>query len=193
MTVEIDKYVNATTDTRTPKWGTVGANPWLDAGDASYISSAGNNFKSGDYSFPNSAGGGSDIINSVKLRFKDRIGNINGMNTVDVYVYDGTSWSYAGSLAPSWILFQYDIDIDVSAILNSWAKINAANVYVQLIRFDGYAIAISELIRVVDYTPSAAAPTTRGDGLTWIICMLKRRLPRFRYATKTLEILNKGK
>lgn len=149
---EEDAWVNATTDTRAPAWGKWGDYPWLDVGDISHINTHTSGALSGDYSFPTSSGNGT--IYGVKLRFKDCIANELSENYVAVYVYDGSSWYEAGILAPTWLNFNYDTDLDVSTILNTWDKINAAQVYVRFGGFDNYDIDISECIRVVFYDPT---------------------------------------
>lgn len=154
MPVETDKYVNATTDTEVPKWVTTGANPWLNADDASYIRSSTLNQKSGDYSFPASAGAPTDHINSVALRFRDKYGVNPG--AYEIFVYDGSAWTDVGNLTPLNLAFTDEADFDVSAILNSWAKINACLVYVKNLGNVTHVPYISELRRIVDYTPSGA-------------------------------------
>jgi hypothetical protein len=144
-------YVNAINDVKTPRWNEVGSAPYLDAGTTSYIWTDGAYYLSGNYSFPTSAGWGT--INSVKLRFTDRIVNAAGNDYVEVYVWDGTSWYLvSGVLAPTWIAYQYDTDLDVTSILNTWAKINAAEFYLEFLRTDPYGIYIAEGLRVIDYT-----------------------------------------
>ena len=187
MTVETDKYVNSWSHAYTPHWGITGSSPYLDADDVSYISCntvAKNLYKEGDFDFPNSAGSPSDTINSVKLRFRDSISNLGSNNYYTAYVYDGTNWFKVADMFPAWTAFTDEADQDVSAILNTWTKINACQVYVQFVGFDNYLVKISECRRIVDYTAAGVAPTYHGDGLTCLVYMLKRRLPRFRYATR---------
>lgn len=164
---EDDQWVNATTDTETPKWNTIGANPWLDTNDTSYIDTNVDGRKSGDYSFPNS--GGSGTIDSVFIRMRDRRSLVSGLNNYDVYLYDGSSWQIiASGLIPSNTFFMDEIDIDVSAILNTWTKINSAQIYVVFHKFGTSTVIIyvSQCIRIVNYTVSAVQ-TCQGDGLVW--------------------------
>jgi len=151
-------YVNATTNTETPAWLTIGSNPWLDQGDTSYIHTHINGRKSGDYSFPTSEGEGE--IDSVQLQFTDYIANINGVNYYQVYLYDGSAWHNLGSQAPTWSQWQKEAPMDISSILNTWAKINACKVYVLMIANDTYDIYVSELVRIVTYRKAT------GVGLT---------------------------
>jgi len=180
MTVET-LWVNADTDTETPKWGTVGSNPYLDASDSDYIDVGGSKndqHKSGDFSFPTT--GASGTINSVNLQFRDKCVSPADNDSYSVWVYDGLAWHYITDVFPSTTGFSWEAMIDVSAILGTVAKINAAKVYVIYNwNLGNSAIYVSQLTRIVDYTPSVVTPTARGDGLVWIVSTLKPKLPKF--------------
>jgi len=159
MVVE-EVYTNAF-DARVVDWLETGASPYLNDSDANYIVAATDLINEGDWTFPNSAGSGA--INSVKLRVELK-GSKTEVGDVAVYVWDGTSWVLAGYATPTtsyaWI------EIDVSAILNTWAKINGAEVYFQYLKTFTGSTVVRRLTRKVDYTEAVAAVEFQGDGLT---------------------------
>jgi hypothetical protein len=131
-------------------WSVSGANPYLQSGDGEYISSRTNGALESNFGFANSAGSGT--INSVKLRLRDKIQNLDSLNTYTVEVYDGSSWTSIGSFAPAGTSFANQPLKDVSAILNTWAKINACLIRLTCNRVDNYYVYVSAASRVVDYT-----------------------------------------
>ena len=149
MTVE-EVYTNAF-DARLVAWTEIGDTPYLNDSDTNYIYTGTSLRTEGDWTFPNSAGSGT--INSVKLRLESLI-NPAGVGFVEVYVWDGSAWVLAGNvgLGEDYAWFE----LDVSAILNTWAKINGAEVYVRYILVEppGYGY-VRRLTRKVDYTPLA--------------------------------------
>jgi len=151
MTVE-EVYTNAF-DARLVAWTEIGDTPYLNDSDTNYIYTGTSLRTEGDWTFPNSAGSGT--INSVKLRLESLI-NPADVGFVEVYVWDGTAWVYTGyvGLGEAYAWFE----LDVSAILNTWAKINGAEVYVKyvLVEPPGYGY-VRRLTRKVDYTAGGAA------------------------------------
>jgi hypothetical protein len=152
MTVE-EVYTNNFDSTYTA-WTETGVTPYLHDSDADYISRASSTlltYKEGNWSFPSSAGYGT--IYSVKLRLEMTRSDVNGDAYLYIYVWDGSSWvQLSPFLIPSTVYAWYEFD--VSSILNTWAKINGAKVYVEL----GLASVtdttyIRRLTRKVDYAP----------------------------------------
>lgn len=149
-------------DASTVAWVEVGNSPYLHDTDADYIDRASSklaSYQEGNWTFPASAGSGT--INSVKLRVEDRRSNASGDASVVIYVWDGSAWN-ALSLFCSWTAYAWE-EIDVSAILNTWAKINAAKVYVVLGRAGVQTDTsyIRRLTRKVDYAPVSAQSLLR--------------------------------
>jgi len=162
MTVE-ELYVNAF-DSTYIEWTEVPPTPYLDNNDLNYIyvtTSKINMFKEGCWTFPSSSGSGT--INSVKLRFESKRSNVSGDAGVSVYVWDGSSWFfYDGALFPISTSYGWE-ELDVSSILNSWAKINAAKIYLET----QTAIGITDTVyyrrctRKVDYGVVAVIASKR--------------------------------
>lgn len=139
---------------------------YLNDNNTDYIYIALANALEGDFGFPASAGSGT--INSVKLRFETKISKALGNNDVEVYVWDGSSYNRAGILAPTSTSYGWE-ELDVSAILDTWAKINAAKIYLKLIRFDAYAIYVRRATRKADYTAVAVGVSkSYSDGLVCV-------------------------
>ena len=153
MTVE-EVYVNAF-DNGLHAWTAVGNSPYLHDTDADYIDRLTSKtavYDEGAWFFPNSAG--SNTINSVKLRFETHRNKLTADDDgVVVYVYDGTSWINAGSIPVTGTSYAWE-EIDVSSILNSWAKINGAEVYLETTK----AMSVTDVVyvrrctRKVDYS-----------------------------------------
>jgi hypothetical protein len=186
MTTE-NALVNSYGANYSPTWTLVGASPYLDAGVTSYIYLAGsvnNGRKCGNFGFPSSAGSGTIV--SVQIQFMDEIASMNSKNAYHPWLYDGSAWHDLGVQVPETTSWALNTAIDVSSILSSWAKINAASLYVVFVGADSYSLGIAEGHRIVNYTPPSAAapPSMVGDGLTYIISRarrdLNRRFPAFR-------------
>ena len=156
MTVE-EVYTNSFDNTYVD-WTEVGNSPYLHDTDTDYIdklTSKTKTYSEGCWSFPNSAGSGT--ITNVKLRFENYRTNLYADDSgVVVYVWDGASWVYAGTLTLMWTSYAWE-EIDVSSILNSWAKINGAKVYIVATMAIGITntLYVRRLTRKVDYTPVA--------------------------------------
>jgi len=141
-------------------WTEVGSSPYLNDSNANYIYSLTNNQLEGYWTFPASAGSGT--INSVKLRLEMDTEYGDSSGNVTVYVWNGTSWTvytiYGDMTSYAWK------EIDVSALLNTWAKINGAKVYVQsaiLTPKDPDTLYVRRLTRKVDYTAVVAIASKR--------------------------------
>jgi hypothetical protein len=131
-------------------WAETGNSPYLQDTDTDYISTA-SNTDEGYWTFPNSAG--SDTINSVKIRVEYKMG-VSGAGVCTVYVFDGSSWHDVGTITAQATNYTWK-EFDVSAILDTWAKINGAKVYVSYERLKAGTFYARRLTRKVDYTPAA--------------------------------------
>ena len=150
MTVE-EVYTNAFS-ARLFDWSAIGNSPYLQDTNTDYIESGTVACDEGDWTFPNSAGSGT--INSVKLRLEGRQSSaISGATTV--YVWDGSAWQSLGSLPLTQTYAWYELD--VTSILNSWAKINGAKVYVHYTYYLSTVNFVRRLTRKVDYTTAIAS------------------------------------
>jgi len=79
--------------------------------------------ETGDYTFENTAQAGYPKVVEIELYLK----RDEGVDTVTVYIYDGVGWYDAGTITPD---FNYSFKtLDVSSILDTFTKINAAKMY----------------------------------------------------------------
>jgi len=105
------------------EWAKVGNIPYLDWGAADYVWEATDGDETGDYTFDDTAQVGHPKVVEVQLYVKRNVGT----DTVTVWIHDGVGWHNAGTITPdadySWK------SLDVSAILNTFVKINAAKMY----------------------------------------------------------------
>jgi len=111
-------YVNSVV---TPgAWDTIGSSPYLDAQDepTNYISDNGRNNNSDIFGFED-AGQTDEVINSVTLYiYAYGVASSNFstfINATDTGLGPPASWGW--------------VSVDVSAILTTWAEINAATIY----------------------------------------------------------------
>ncbi|MCJ7424960.1 hypothetical protein MUP01_11950 [Candidatus Bathyarchaeota archaeon] len=155
MPVE-DVYTNAFDASRVA-WVETGVSPYLHDTNIDWIGTNIANVEEGDWAFPVSAG--SDAINSVKVRLENYVTAL-GCGLVRVYVWNGAIWSLAGSVGGASLVYAWE-EIDVSAILNTWAKINAAKVYLKYARLLNGSQYVRRLTRKVDYTPAAGVVLRR--------------------------------
>jgi len=118
--LNVDGFTN-----RINEWLTSGASPWLDAQeDNNYIYAKSSGAEIGDFTFEDLTkpwAGGTVNLN-IYCKSDD------GDDQIDVYLYDGSTWQLAGTITPYKNTYRVET-IDVSAILNTEAKINAAKVY----------------------------------------------------------------
>ena len=149
MTVE-EVYTNAFSADYVA-WTEYGASPYLDDTDTGYIRTNVDLADERAWSFPASAGSGT--INSVKLRLEAQV-SVADCGYISVNVWDGSNWIGAGNIFP--VVGYGWFELDVSAILNTWAKINAGQVWVSYNKVaTGYGY-VRRLTRKVDYTPVVA-------------------------------------
>jgi hypothetical protein len=117
----------------------------------------------GDFSFPDSAAAVTDTINHVYLELECNK-SAASFDEIDVYVFDGSSWYYVGSIDPSVGLWEW-WEIEVTTRLNTLAKINAAEVYLYT-ALSTVKLLCRRLVRRVDYSPPVTMQPFQGDGLT---------------------------
>ena len=145
MTVE-EVYTNAF-DASLVAWLEYGNTPYLQDSDTDYIVATASGDE-GYWAFPNSAG--SDTINSVKVRVEYKLATA-GAGVCTVYVFDGTGWHDVGTISAKVTVYTWK-EFDVSAILDSWAKINGAKVFLSYEKFETGSFYVRRLTRKVDYT-----------------------------------------
>ena len=154
MTVE-EVYTNAFS-AEYVAWTEYGASPYLDDTDTGYICTNVDLADEREWSFPNSAGSGT--INSVKLRLEAQV-SVADCGYVSVYVLVGSNYVFAGNIFP--VVGYGWFELDVSAVLNSWAKVNGAKVWVSYNKVaTGYGY-VRRLTRKVDYTAAAVIASKR--------------------------------
>jgi len=146
ISITEELYTNAF-DARLTAWVEVGLSPYLQNSDPDNIHCATDLFTEGDWTFPISAGSGT--INSAKLRLQSLSTKLLA-GTVTVYVWNGSAWVNAGYFYPTTVLAWYELD--VSAILNTWAKINGVEVYLEYGKELTAICTVQRLTRKVSYT-----------------------------------------
>lgn len=119
-------YCDSYTPIRNSGWRTVGTSPYLNAVDypSNYVHTSLRMSRAGNFGFQNS---GTVTITTVALDINGR--TTRQGNSIRVRIYDGSTWINLGlvSLPTS---FEW-ISIDVTSYLNTWKKINAAQLWFQ--------------------------------------------------------------
>jgi hypothetical protein len=107
-------------------WTESGSTPFLDAAEGTnVITTSTNNAEHGDFTFSDSSVSGAFSSSQIELySYQEGSGE-----TVEVFMYNGTSWQSMGTIAPdssySWKT------LSTSSFLDSKAKIDAAKMYVR--------------------------------------------------------------
>jgi hypothetical protein len=162
LTVE-EVYVNSF-DNSEVAWVEVGASPYLNDSNANYIFTDGSNYYESKFGFPNSAGSGT--INSVKIRVEAYQVPVDVGRVASIYVWDGSAWRFLGNVGEA--LSYTWFELDASAVLNTWDKINGALLRIRASTGDG-EIYVRRATRKVDYTSVAVVvPKPLGEGLTFV-------------------------
>ena len=107
------------------QWAKVGNSPYLKWGASDYIWEITDGEETGDYIFEDTAQAGYPTVVEVELYLKHDVGT----DTVTVFIHDGVQGHEAGTIIP-------DVDysfktLDVSSIINTFAKANAAKMYLR--------------------------------------------------------------
>ncbi|MCK5122967.1 MAG: hypothetical protein KAQ87_02360 [Candidatus Pacebacteria bacterium] len=130
-------YVDGCSGAKT-QWTTMTNTPYLDNNDGSLIhEDKSASMEVGDFSFANTATGGTDTINSVILYFECQSDDGPSNDGFNVYIDDGEGFTNEGNVSPT-SNGSYGWDtLDVSAKLNTWAKIDAATMYLDTVNIGG--------------------------------------------------------
>ena len=185
-TVE-EVYTNAF-DARRVAWVEVGSSPYLHDTTVDYIYVATNSLEEGDWSFSASAGSGT--INSVKLRFENKI-SVKYAGSVETYVWDGSEWVFVGEFGGISTTYVWE-EIDVSWVLDTWAKINGAEVYLNYVKYATGTQYVRRLTRKVDYTVAAAEYNFYGSAPLTFTTNAFKTVSFNRYGTSTLTFTLAG-
>lgn len=140
-------YVNAFSAT-SETWYEGGATPFLNDSDTNYVRVPFNGYLESYWTFPVSAGSGT--INSVKLRFEGSYTGVSG-GKITVEVWNGAAWVNVGDLTLNPNGIYAWVEVDVSATLNTWTKINGCQVRVTSITDGSHSDWLRRLTRKVDY------------------------------------------
>ncbi len=125
-------YVDGWGSERTA-WTEAGNAPYLNAQDepTHIISTTSDGAQSGDYTFQNSAITGTFSSSQVEFYANNDDGAAN--DEFLVYIHDGTSWNYIGTVQPTGTIYAW-FALDTSGILDTETKIDAAKLYVEFNR-----------------------------------------------------------
>jgi hypothetical protein len=123
----VDGFVN-----RNPgdDWTYVGASPYLSDLDTNSIYTKTDAAESGDYSFTDS-GVGVGAVNDVLLYLEVKADDVDD-DHIEVYVYDGAGWhTVTMTLDADQNTYHWkSLDLDDSGWIDTWAKIDACQLYV---------------------------------------------------------------
>ena len=146
------------------QWTETGVTPWLNDSTANHVSTNVDEEWHEEFTFSNHVG--SETLNSTTLYVE-----INGPSArndfVVIDVHDGSSWTNVANQDPdgdTYVWYNYD----VSALLNTWIKINAAKLRVQYQRSGSpgtQTIYVRRAYLYVDYS-AAETPVLVSDGLS---------------------------
>ncbi len=136
-------------------WTVVGSPPYLGDTDGDYIYSKTDLTEEGDYGFADLSSAGS--ITSVTLYLECYGDDAPNDDSFDVYVFDGSSWTNEGNIAPSTTAWGTYETLDLSTKLNTDVKINNAQVYFIYKKSKGADdVWIRRAYLYVDYSPTPA-------------------------------------
>ena len=107
------------------QWTKVGNVPYLSWGPASYVWEETAQQETGDYTFEDTAQAGHPTVVEIQVYCRRN----PGVQTATVWIHDGAGWNNVGIVTPGAVNAWQTLD--VSAILNTFAKINAAKIYLR--------------------------------------------------------------
>lgn len=142
------------------EWTEVGNSPYLHDTDLDRVYETTNNQREGYFGFSNPTGSGADTINSVKFRVETKMtySGMIGLVMLQVYLHDGTADNALTKVPPNLNAYAW-AELDVSAILNTWAKITAAKIYVKMVdEFGACTLYVRRALLRVDYTVAPPPP-----------------------------------
>lgn len=157
-----DLYATGFVNNRTG-WTRVGTTPYLSSQDqpTNYVWTATKKAEIGDWSFANTARPPTDTINSVTLYVYGQSAGVSGDNTF--YIWDGSSWTDAvlPALPNTWNW----VSVDLSTLLNTWTKIDAAQLYIAHANTTNRSDVDAARL-AVDYTAGAISIPLNVAGIT---------------------------
>ena len=138
-------YVNSN-DTSRMDWSEIGTQPYLDAVDSNYVTTNVANALEGDFGLMDS-GKSTETITNVTVQIYGQ--HTNG-NNLEVFVWNSSSWTSLGTQAmtSSWSWVNYT----VTTVLNTWAKIDAAKIYLKTSASGTYDVDCARLQIVYNVT-----------------------------------------
>jgi hypothetical protein len=164
-------YVNSFSGTYTD-WTRVGTSPYLNAVDYPanyvYITGTQRNKRIGYFGFQDAGAEQSETISKVYVEINGyaSFDPDIGYPTVNLYVYDGSTWTLFSSIAltstKQWI------SIDVSSIINTWAKVNACQIYLVYTGYTSLQDALVDAARIKVQTAVAVVKRPIMDGLIYV-------------------------
>lgn len=166
-------FVNAFDDDKTA-WTEYAPSPYLNDSMDNYIRTSTVGAEEGDFDFADSAIG-EGIINSVKLKIYAKradIANLFHIAYVRIYVWDGSSWVNAGDIILTTAEQWYEKDI--SAIIDSWVKIDGCRLYVKAQVCTSAWQCIYKAKLVIDYTPIVPPPPVTTEQWPYYMAFAKR-------------------
>jgi len=144
-------YVNSFSGTYVD-WESVGTSPYLNAVDYPsnyvYIAGAKSNKKIGNFGFQDAGSEQSETISKVFVEINGYASEDPdiGYPAVRLYVYDGSTWTLY-SYIPLTSTKQW-ISVDVSSKINTWAKVNACQIYLVYIGYTPFQDALVDTARI---------------------------------------------
>jgi hypothetical protein len=155
-------YVNSF-DNTTRQWTEVGASPWLDTINypTAYIHTTSNTKTHRAFGFPNSGAENAETLTKVELELYC-MGEEDpdvGTPSISVYISDGVTWTSMGNmptpLAWAWVAK------DITSKINTWAKLDACQLYVISVTPVGMHIWLDAARLKATSTPVAGAAKKR--------------------------------
>lgn len=143
-------YVNGDNEMMT-EWKRTGINPYLDAIDynANFLSVKGHNRAAGEFGFTDSGKTAENIIN-VTVQLYARLSRARP-HSIEVFIWNGSQWTSLGlqQITTSWTWSNWT----ATSQLNSWIKIDSAEMYFVSIRQPGGNEFFVDCARIlVDYS-----------------------------------------
>ena len=131
-------YVNSN-DTSHMGWSVVGVQPYLNATDSNYVTTNVSGALEGNFGFM-ASGKSTETITNVTVQI---YGQHATGNNLAVFVWDSSSWTSLGEQAvtSSWGWVNYT----ATTLLDTWAKIDAAKIYLKTSASDTYKVECARL------------------------------------------------
>jgi hypothetical protein len=157
----LELYVDSFDNNKTG-WEPLGLAPYLDAIDSSYVRTNTNGAETGCYWFADS-GKSDETIDSVKLAVYCRYES-SGDEEIKTYIYDGTSWVQGPNTKPLGTSLTW-IEVDVSSILDTWAKIDSAGFYMVYLKVGSKAVFsdVDACRLIINYSTGLPPPPTQSS------------------------------